>query len=424
VEIKPEDLPQGTLLLGSALAYKKNHSPSDWKKHSVVTINSTGDIELYMPNSVMSPLIHMANISDIKDIHFMERNVRNKFKLGFWKFSTSYTFLMVLLFFIFVSYTIYFQINEGYIYDIEDMNAVSENNVTEGVVLGIVYLFLYSTIFLPILLSIYFESRVPQWVQQESLTLHFENQPSIEFSNAPEWANAWRLLNKFSILSSILLVIGFIPPTIFIEFLIGIIVIYLVFLVIAYVFIFFRKDEKTEIGSLTPGNLRRFHRIIHNLHSLSTDDGVSADTSNLESNNLTVEQRVSSEIKEPLGQLMGYEGQLDQITKGEWKAMLTANKIYFSLAQIRRCTEVILYELIKQHSLALKEKNRTISPMMQRLEHIDAIPSQVIKWLEVIKAIANPSAHNFKEDINDFLLAFRAFVSFTIWYLESSIEEE
>lgn len=423
MEIKPKDLPPGTLLLGSALAYKKNHSPSDWKKHSVVTINSTGDIELYMPNSVVGPLTPMAKISDIKSVEFIERKVRNKFKLGLWKFSTSYTFLIFFLCFILFSFIIYSQIKNGYIYDIDDMNAVSENNVTEGVVWGIFTLFVYSTIFLPMILSPFFESWVPQWVQQETLTLNLENQQNIEFSNAPEWANTWRLLNKFGILCIILLVIALIPPTIFIELLISLFVFYLGLFAVAYVVIFFRKDEKTEIGSLTPGNLRRFHRIIHDLHSLSTDDGV-RDKSNIESNNLTVEERVSSEIREPLGQLMSYEGQLDHITKGEWKAMLTANKIYFSLAQIRRCTEVILYELIKQHSLTLKEKNRTISPMMQRLEHIDAIPSQVIKWLEVIKAIANPSAHNFKEDINDFLLAFRAFVSFTIWYLESSSEEE
>ena len=56
--------------------------------------------------------------------------------------------------------------------------------------------------------------------------------------------------------------------------------------------------------------------------------------------------------------------------------------------------------------------------MKNVLNRDDVLNPDVIKWLDIIKAIANPAAHDFKEDINDYLTAFRAFVSITAWYVD------
>ena len=62
--------------------------------------------------------------------------------------------------------------------------------------------------------------------------------------------------------------------------------------------------------------------------------------------------------------------------------------------------------------------------MLQRLNQHEALPSNAIKWVEVIKAIANPAAHDMVEDMDDFVSAFKAFVSLTNWYVDHLSSEE
>ena len=62
--------------------------------------------------------------------------------------------------------------------------------------------------------------------------------------------------------------------------------------------------------------------------------------------------------------------------------------------------------------------------MLQRLTQQEKLPSAPIKWVEIIRAIANPAAHDMVEDMDDFISAFKAFVSFTSWYVDHSVSEE
>ena len=88
----------------------------------------------------------------------------------------------------------------------------------------------------------------------------------------------------------------------------------------------------------------------------------------------------------------------------------------------------MLYELTILHGIKIKSKNRGLTTMLQRLVQQDLLPANPIKWVEVIKAIANPAAHDMTENADDFISAFNAFVSFTSWYVEASrsnpMEEE
>ena len=80
----------------------------------------------------------------------------------------------------------------------------------------------------------------------------------------------------------------------------------------------------------------------------------------------------------------------------------------------------MLFELTVLHGIKIKSRNRGLTTMLQRLIQHEHLPSDPIKWVEVIKAIANPAAHDMTENAEDFISAFNAFVSFTSWYVEAS----
>ena len=115
---------------------------------------------------------------------------------------------------------------------------------------------------------------------------------------------------------------------------------------------------------------------------------------------------------------------MNKLTDGEWEAILTANKFYFSLAQIRRCTEKMLYNLLLQNGITIKPEKRGILTMLQRLKQKEILPIEPIKWVDIIRVIANPAAHDMVEDMDDFISAFKAFVSFTSWYVDHATSME
>ncbi len=86
----------------------------------------------------------------------------------------------------------------------------------------------------------------------------------------------------------------------------------------------------------------------------------------------------------------------------------------------------MLFQFIAEKNIKIKPQNRGIKTMMDRLRNEGVLTPEVNKWLELIKTVANPAAHDMKEDVDDFLTAFRAFVSFTTWFVESqaTMEEE
>ena len=174
-----------------------------------------------------------------------------------------------------------------------------------------------------------------------------------------------------------------------------------------------KDDEAYEVGTLRPGHLLRFHQVIAEIHeSGQSVDGEESDDEPGRLNQSVVD-RIGVRIEKPLEELYTFKDELNELT-----AMLTVNKVYFALAHIRRCTEKMLFNLTIANGIKVKAQNRGIQTMKNVLNRDDVLNPDVIKWLDLIKAIANPAAHDFKEDINDYLTAFRAFVSITAWYVD------
>jgi hypothetical protein len=289
-------------------------------------------------------------------------------------------------------------------------------------------------VMLPILGAVLYTNFVEGWVSSYVTQMHvklvFRDGSESKIYGPPEWAMQFWMGQRLALLSVITIIIMSIPPTEFIgiivPFIVGLMIVlgvYVVLLTIHY----FAGEQGYEVGKLNPGHLLRFYQIVKEIHGVghSLDEVGENDTfSNVDQ---SVAERVGARIEAPLEEIYAFENELNVLTGGEWEAMLTANKVYFALAHIRRCTEKMLYNLTLINGIKIKPQNRGITTMMNMLTRIDYLEVDVIKWLGIIKAIANPAAHDFEENIDDYLTAFRTFVSLTGWYVNKTaipVEEE
>ena len=394
-------------------------------KKSTAILSSTGKIFLYQPNQIVEALFPICDVSDIAEVESVERTVVHPWKLLFWKFNQSLTLFGGFFLFASLIFIIFDQFSNGFLLLGDDVDAaVSSEKVTNAFLDLLVSILTLLTLGSPLVFTIFLAQYVPTYVVPKHIILHRKDGGVIELSEGAEWGRVFKFCEALYLLTLVLVIISYMPPNAAVEFLV-------LFFGGLFFWIFFwtalrwivKNDATSEVGELRPGNLVRFHRVLNDLLLAKTpiqdELGASSDRGST-----TVHERVGRKIEEPLARLYLYEETLNKLTDGEWEAMLTANKFYFSLAQIRRCTEKMLYNLVLQNGIKIKSSKRGISTMLQRLTQQEKLPSAPIKWIEIIRAIANPAAHDMVEDMDDFISAFKAFVSFTSWYVDHTASEE
>ena len=428
MKINPDHIPAGLHIIGAVETRMVDQEPSAPRRaRSTVILSSVGEIFLYHPNQIVDALFPICNISEIHEIEYKEREVHHPWKLRFWKFNLSLAVFYGLILTIFGILFLFETMLYGH-GDV-DIGGFSNDPVSSGS---------FSQSILSVLASIIF--CLHDWLTHcflfvigiicsnicapRHITLRFEEDKVHQLSEKPEWRGVYSL-RKVVATGTILILVSYLPPMAIVEFLLAFILGAFVF---SFVYLGFTRltseQTESEIGELETGNLLRFRRLLDDLHSKSFVEGEESSISSNQHEISTVQDRVAGRIKEPLERLYTHQDVLNSLTDGEWEAMLTATKIYFSLAQIRRCTEKMLYKLTEDIGIKIKSQNRGITTMLQRLNQHEPLPSNAIKWVEVIKAIANPAAHDMVEDMDDFVSAFKAFVSLTNWYVDHLSSEE
>ena len=429
MKINPDLIPAGLHIIGAVDTRMVDQEPSAPRRaRSTVILSSVGEIFLYHPNQIVDALFPICNISEIHEIEYKEREVHHPWKLRFWKFNLSlavfYGLILTIFGFLFLFETMLYGHGDVDIGGFSN-DPVSSGSFSQSILSALASIILIYTIGSPIVFSLLLESFVPTYVTPRHITLRFEDDKVHQLSEKPEWRGVYSLAHRFWLLGTILIMISYLPPMAIVEFLLAFILGAFVF---SFVYLGFTRltseQTESEIGELRTGNLLRFRRLLDDLHSKSFVEGEKSAISSNQHEITTVQDRVAGRIKEPLERLYTHQDVLNSLTDGEWEAMLTATKIYFSLAQIRRCTEKMLYKLTEDIGIKIKSQNRGITTMLQRLNQHEALPSNAIKWVEVIKAIANPAAHDMVEDMDDFVSAFKAFVSLTNWYVDHLSSED
>jgi hypothetical protein len=432
VEIDPDLLRPGVHIIAAVEAFDEYHIPSDYAKNSTVVLSAAGSLALYNPNYVTSVLGEFGHVSKLECVELIPKQVYKKKWLWFWKGCLSFSLLFWFLVLILMIWGVIDQFLNGYIPVVsqEFGEGVSAEGVSSTLneTLGLLL------VMLPILGAVLYTNFVEGWVSSYVTQMHvklvFRDGSESKIYGPPEWAMQFWMGQRLALLSVITIIIMSIPPTEFIgiivPFIVGLMIVlgvYVVLLTIHY----FAGEQGYEVGKLNPGHLLRFYQIVKEIHGVghSLDEVGENDTfSNVDQ---SVAERVGARIEAPLEEIYAFENELNVLTGGEWEAMLTANKVYFALAHIRRCTEKMLYNLTLINGIKIKPQNRGITTMMNMLTRIDYLEVDVIKWLGIIKAIANPAAHDFEENIDDYLTAFRTFVSLTGWYVNKTaipVEEE
>ena len=421
MEIDPDYLPAGVHVIASVEAYGEEHPPRESGRNTTVLVSASGQLAIYHPNHVAEAVIEIGNISKLESLELVPRTVIKKKSLMFWKLCMIYSIVIWLVWTIGANMLTIDQMQNGYVTasssDVSE--GVDTNVLYEGIIIAFFGIFLTFTLFGPWLFAYLGEQYVPRYVRQRHLKLSFEDGSEYSIFEGPEWSAQYRLLSRLLWVFFVSLIIMMIPSS---EFIIVLVVLVISGIIGAFAGLaasyVSKDDEAYEVGTLRPGHLLRFHHVITEIHeSGHTVDG--------EQNgdepgrlNQSVMDRIGVRIEKPLEELYTFEDELNELTDGEWTAMLTVNKVYFALAHIRRCTEKMLFNLTIANGIKVKAQNRGIQTMKNVLNRDDVLNPDVIKWLDIIKAIANPAAHDFKEDINDYLTAFRAFVSITAWYVD------
>ena len=430
MEIDPDFLPAGVHVIAAVEAYGEEHPPSGLNYNTTVFVSASGQLAIYHPNHVAEAPFEIGNISKLESLELVPRKVIKKKSLMFWKLCMVYSIIIWLVWTIGANMLTIDQMQNGYVSTSSSdvAEGVDTNVLYEGITIAIFGIFMTFTIFGPWLFAFIGEQYVPRYVRQRHLNLHFVDGSEYSIFEGPEWSGQYRLHGRLLKVFFASLIIMMIPSSEFIILLVCLVIGGTVgaFLGLAASYVN-KDDEAYEVGTLRPGNLLRFHRVITEIHELGQSvDGEQSDDE-LGRLNQSVMDRIGVRIEKPLEELYTFEDELNELTDGEWTAMLTVNKVYFALAHIRRCTEKMLYNLTLANGIKVKAQNRGIQTMKNVLNRDDVLNPDVIKWLDIIKAIANPAAHDFKEDINDYLTAFRAFVSVTGWYVDKTapkIEEE
>jgi len=421
MEINPDDLPTGMHIVAAVEARSGDQNPSNYERTSTLLLSSTGGLYLYHPNEVCSATIECGHVSDIRSFIDKPRKVHHPKRLFVWKVSVVYTLTLISLLCVLSISIILDQAQNGYIPVSSTSNdgTASSNDVAEGIMLGVTSLAWFAFPYIPFFYCLFKARAVPMYVSPRTLLLEFEH-TNLIVCDTPEWARAFSKIGQGFGLSLILVVASLVPSSELVIFVTNVAVVIFLIYVFALGIVLLTKDDSAEIGELSTGNLSRFSRVLGDLYHQHREVNVEVDEGQHQFAVGTVRDRVGLHIQKPLEKLYSYEEDLNKLTNGEWEAMLTAEKFYFSLAQIRRCTEKMLFELTVLHDIKIKSRNRGLTTMLQRLIQHDHLPSDPIKWVEVIKAIANPAAHDMTENAEDFISAFNAFVSFTSWYVEAS----
>ena len=421
MEINPDFLPTGMHIVAAVEARSGDQSPANYERTSTLLLSSTGGLFLYHPNEVIGATIECGHVSDIRSFIDTPRQLHQPKRLLVWKVAVVYTLALISLLCALCGFLMLDQAVNGYIpvSTTSSDGTVSSNDVAEGVMIGVVSLIWWIFPLLPFFYCAGKANSVPKYVSPRTLLLEFEN-TDLTVCDAPEWGRAYTKIGTGFILALFLSVATLVPSSELVIYITNIAVVVFLMCLFAFGFVYLTKDDSAEIGELTTGNLRRFIRVLGDLHHQHREVEGEADGFQHPLAVGTVRDRVGQHIQKPLEKLYSYEDDLNKLTDGEWEAMLTTEKFYFSLAQIRRCTEKMLYELTTLHGIKIKSRNRGLTTMLQRLVQQELLPSDPIKWVEIIKAIANPAAHDMTENADDFISAFNAFVSFTSWFVEAS----
>ena len=421
MEIDPDYLPAGVHVIASVEVYGEEHPPRGSDHNTTVLVSASGQLAIYHPNHVTEAVIEIGNISKLESLELVPRKVIKKKSLMFWKLCMIYSIIIWLAWIIVSNIMIIDQIQNGYVgTSSSDVSEGVDTNVFyEGIIVALFGIFMAFTILSPWAFAYVGERYVPRFVRQRHLILLFKDGSEYIIFEGPEWSGQYRLLGRLLKVFIVSLIIMMIPSSEFIILLVACVICGIVgaFLGLAASYVN-KDDEAYEVGTLRPGHLLRFHQVITEIHeSGQSVDGEESDDEPGRLNQSVVD-RIGVRIEKPLEELYTFKDELNELTDGEWTAMLTVNKVYFALAHIRRCTEKMLFNLTIANGIKVKAQNRGIQTMKNVLNRDDVLNPDVIKWLDIIKAIANPAAHDFKEDINDYLTAFRAFVSITAWYVD------
>ena len=184
-------------------------------------------------------------------------------------------------------------------------------------------------------------------------------------------------------------------------------------------------SEESERGELSTGNLQRFARVMNDLHSKpesnESDHGNATPQSDLMT---SVKDRMGTKIAKQIDVLYAHSEMLDKLTDNQWEAIFTANKFYFAMTQIRRCTELMLSKLTARAGIKIKSNKLGIKTLQERLLQNELLPPHASKWIGVIRELTNPNAHYMVEDADDLVSALAAFASFTTYYVNQSEQEE
>lgn len=426
MEIDPEFIPPGTHIVGAVDVYGLQHPAAKQKNHTTCLLSANGELLMYHPNHLTNyGTFHIANVSEIKEVEYLEPTLLQPKKYRFWRFCQTYTALLLFCYILISCVVIYENATSGFAYvGSSDDGSVSSADFTVIIDMFVSTMFLMMSFLFPMFYSVRGANYSHEFATPSRIRFSREEGGS-EFIVAKPLGGKMYLLNDRVFKLFLMFVLMTMIPASDVLIFICVVVLLTVVIFVVEIGVSKLKDESlpTEIGHLRSGSMYQFYKTLQDLQRApSKEKGLDVELDPLS----TVQDRLSNRIEEPLSVLYNHESFLDELTSGEWKAMLTANKIYFSLAQIRRCTEKMLFQFITEKNIKIKPQNRGIKTMMDRLRNEGVLTPEVNKWLELIKTVANPAAHDMKEDVDDFLTAFRAFVSFTEWFVESqaTIEDE
>ena len=426
MEIDPELIPPGIHIVGAANVHGLQHPVLEQKYHTTCLLSANGELLMYHPNHLTDwALFQVSDVSEIEDVEYLEPTLLQPKKYKFWRFCQIYTALVLFVFTLSQLHLIYSQATTGFIsLGTSDDGSVSSTDFTVVIFLLVFTLLAGVSVLFPLFYSFRAAGYSHKFATPGRIRISTKEGGEGYFVAKPLGGKMHSLISRLAIIFFASLLMSMIPASdllivgVFFSVILGA-------SLVVEIGLHQLKNQTppTEIGYLRSGSMYQFYKTLQDLHRApSKEEGldVEPDPSS------TVQDRLSNRIEEPLSVLYTHESFLDELTAGEWKAMLTANKIYFSLAQIRRCTEKMLLTFIADKNIKIKPQNRGIKTMMDRLRNEGVLTPEVNKWLELIKTVANPAAHDMKEDVDDFLTAFRAFVSFTTWFVESqaAMEEE
>lgn len=426
MEINADELPPGMHIIAAVETYGLDST--DISSSSTILLSSTGELNLYHPNHIISSVIPCASLDDITSIEDRARVIHHPVKLLVWKASFIYSIFTVGLLLTVFALTFFAQITEGYI-SISSSGAsspVTSDDVVEGVVDGLEGLFVMSIVLAPYFYCLICSAFLPVYVSPRMLILTKSTGEKLVVSDHSEWGQ-WmeRLMTMVGwVILGIVLVS--IPASELVVLIIYIAIVVGAMYFFAWGFkLLVGGSDESERGELSTGNLQRFARVMNDLHSKPESDvSTHGDTTSQIGSKTSVKDRMGTKIAKQIDVLYAHSEMLDELTDNEWEAIFTANKFYFAMTQIRRCTELMLSKLTSRAGIKIKSSKLGIKTLQERLLQNELLPPHASKWVGVIRELTNPNAHYMVEDADDLVSALAAFASFTTYYVNQGNQEE